>query len=77
MMMLAIQNEYDLPNAIIGAINAGCDMLMFSNHPYCSGKWGVVKPGDVVAIIEKAVDNQLIDPSRIDDAIDRIDSWIV
>lgn len=76
MMMLAIQKEYELKDAVIKAINAGCDMLMFSNHKYCTtDKWKTVEPCEVIDIITHAVQDGLISNERIEDAIHRISTW--
>ncbi len=77
MMMLAIQKEYSLEEAVVKAINAGCDMLIFSNHSYCTSKeWGSVESIDVINIILNALEQGIISEERIDDAVSRIDSWI-
>ena len=69
MQMGAIVDNYGYDEAIIKAINAGCDMLIISNN----GKtYDEKAPYDAVDIILKAVKDGLISEQQINDSYNRI-----
>lgn len=69
MQMGAIVDNYGYDEAIIKAINAGCDMLIISNN----GKtYNEKDPYDAVDIILKAVKDGEITPQQINDSYNRI-----
>ncbi|MFA5153163.1 MAG: glycoside hydrolase family 3 protein [Clostridia bacterium] len=69
MQMGAIVDNYGYDEAIIKAINAGCDMLIISNN----GKtYDEKAPYDAVDIILKAVKNGEITSQQINDSYNRI-----
>ncbi|MDD4531531.1 MAG: glycoside hydrolase family 3 protein [Candidatus Pacebacteria bacterium] len=69
MQMGAIVDNYGLEEAIIKAVNAGCDMLILSNN----GKtYDEKAPYDAVDIIYKAVKRGEISEQQINDSYDKI-----
>ena len=68
MQMKAISDHFTPKEAIILAINAGADMLIFGNQLSDTP----VHPKDLVDMIETAVTEGNINPQRIDDAYRRI-----
>ncbi len=75
--MGAIQQHYNLEEIVIKAINAGNDILLFSNNPNAAK--GVVNfqrdihiNQKVIAIVEKAIANGTIVEQRIDESYERI-----
>ncbi len=75
--MGAIQQHYDLPEIVIRSIQAGNDILMFSNNPNAAQGVPNFVPDiniaeKVIAIVEKAVDRGDISEKRIDDSYNRI-----
>jgi beta-N-acetylhexosaminidase len=69
MQMGAIVNNYGYDEAIIRAINAGCDMLIISNN---GTTYNEQAPYDAVNIILKAVKKGEISEQQINDSYDRI-----
>lgn len=69
MQMGAIVNNYGYDEAIIKAINAGCDMLIISNN---GTTYDEKAPYDAVDIIYKAVKNGQISEQQINDSYNRI-----
>lgn len=66
--MGAIKHNYDLEETVIQAINAGNDILLFSNrHPYNPNL-----VDDINKIIKNAIVEGLIKPDRIQESYDRI-----
>ena len=69
MQMGAIVDNYGFEEAIVKAINAGCDMLILSNN----GKtYDEKAPYDAVDIIYKAVKKGEISEQQINDSYDKI-----
>lgn len=69
MQMGAIVDNYGFEEAIIRAVNAGCDMLILSNN----GKtYDEKAPYDAVEIIYKAVKKGQISEQQINDSYDKI-----
>ena len=69
MQMGAIVDNYGFEEAIIKAVNAGCDMLILSNN----GKtYDEKAPYDAVDIIYKAVKRGEISEQQINDSYDKI-----
>ena len=71
MYMEAIVNHYTLSEAVIRAINAGCDMLILGNNSpsgYFPGR-----PNEVIDIIVNAVLTGEISRERLDESARRID----
>ncbi len=69
MQMGAIVDNYGYDEAIIKAINAGCDMLIISNN----GKtYDEKAPSDAVDIILKAIERGEISSEQINDSYNRI-----
>lgn len=68
MQMKAISDNYGLEQALVMAINAGADMLIFGNNLTVTPQ----DPGELVDIIEAKVRAGEISPSRIDEAYQRI-----
>jgi len=69
MQMGAIVNNYGYDEAIIKAINAGCDMLIISNN---GTTYDEKAPYDAVDIILKAVKKGEISEQQINDSYNRI-----
>lgn len=69
MQMGAIVNNYGYDEAIIKAINAGCDILIISNN---GTTYDEKAPYDAVDIIYKAVKNGQISEQQINDSYNRI-----
>jgi beta-N-acetylhexosaminidase len=69
MQMGAIVNNYGYNEAIIRAINAGCDMLIISNN---GTTYDEKAPYDAVDIIYKAVKSGQISEQQINDSYNRI-----
>ena len=69
MYMGAIVKHYALKEAIIRAINAGCDMLILSNNAKEYDENAAYK---AVKIISEAMDNGLILEDRINKSLERI-----
>jgi len=69
MQMGAIVNNYGYDEAIIRAINAGCDMLIISNN---GTTYKEQAPYDAVNIILKAVKKGEISEQQINDSYNRI-----
>lgn len=70
MQMDAISDHYGLENAIVMAINAGVDVLMFANTT--PNKEKIVSASEVHTIIKNLVKNRKISMTRINDAYNRI-----
>jgi beta-N-acetylhexosaminidase len=70
MQMGAIVNNYGYDEAIIKAINAGCDMLIISNN---GATYNEQAPYDAVDIILKAVKKEEISEQQINDSYNRIE----
>ena len=71
MYMEAIMNHYTLSEAVIRAINAGCDMLILGNNsPSC---YFPGRPNEVIDIIVNAVLTGEISRERFDESARRID----
>ena len=66
--MGAIRQNFDLEETVIQAINAGCDILLFSNRT----KHNPNLADDINKIIKNAILDGLIRPSRIQQSYDRI-----
>ena len=66
--MGAIRQNYDLEEAVIQAINAGNDILLFSNREHYNPNLA----NDVNKIIKNAILDGLIQPYRIQESYDRI-----
>jgi beta-N-acetylhexosaminidase len=71
MQMGAIVNNYGYDEAIIKAINAGCDMLIISNN---GTTYDEKDPHEAVDIIYKAVKDGQISEQQINDSYNRIQS---
>ena len=69
MQMGAIVNNYGYDEAIVKAINAGCDMLIISNN---GTTYDEKAPYDAVDIILKAVKKGEISEQQINDSYNRI-----
>jgi len=69
MQMGAIVNNYGFEDAIIRAVNAGCDMLGLSNN---GTTYDEKAPYDAVDIIYKAVKKGQISEQQINDSYNRI-----
>ncbi|MFH1714082.1 MAG: glycoside hydrolase family 3 protein [Candidatus Nealsonbacteria bacterium] len=69
MQMGAINKNFGFEESIIKAVNAGCDMLLFSNNTYTYDE-GLAKRAQEV--IFEAVKNGEIEVSRVVEASDRI-----
>lgn len=69
MQMQAISSHYGFEESIELAVNAGVDVLMFSNNIQGAGKR---TPSEVHAIIKKLVQKGKISPERIDLSYQRI-----
>lgn len=75
--MGAIASHYSLNETIILAINAGCDIMVFSNNPSaCKNIKGFAPDHDlplkIIDIVKNAVKTGLIDPSLIHDSYTKI-----
>ena len=68
MHMRAIIQEYDLTHAVIRAINAGVDILVFTYNPNAGNNF----ISNIIDMVKKAVDEQLIPKERIDASYRRI-----
>jgi len=65
MQMGAIPGHYSYKNAIISAINAGCDMLIISNN----GKiYDEKAPYEAIVIIYKAIKNGSLSLKRVSES---------
>ncbi|MCK9445423.1 glycoside hydrolase family 3 protein [bacterium] len=71
MQMGAIVNNYGYDEAIIKAINAGCDMLIISNN---GTTYDEKAPYDAVDIILKAIKKGEISEQQINDSYNKIQS---
>ena len=69
MQMGAIVNNYGYDEAIIKAVNAGCDMLIISNN---GTTYDEKAPYNAVDIIYKAVQDGQISEQQINDSYNRI-----
>jgi beta-N-acetylhexosaminidase len=69
MEMEAISEEYGLEEAIMRAINAGCDILVFSNN---TNEYNSEIVPEAVSIIHNLVDQGKISKERIKQSYDRI-----
>ena len=69
MQMGAITKNFDLKESIIYAINAGVDVLIFSNNQLYKDQ---VKPDEVISIIEDGVRNGEISLLSINESFKRI-----
>jgi len=70
MQMGAISKNYGFENAIMLAINAGVDVLMFTNSVAEGGK--LIDANEVHRVIKKLVSDRKITQQRIDEAYRRI-----
>lgn len=68
LQMKSVSQYYNLEKTVILAVNAGNDLLLFSNYFYPDPHI----PEKVAKIIKKALQDGLINPSRIDEAYERI-----
>lgn len=68
MQMKAISDHYQMEEAIVEAINAGGDMLIFSNHTTKN----TLSANVIIDLIERNVKKGKIKRARIDDAYRRI-----
>lgn len=68
LQMGAIANNYGLKEAVVLAVNAGADMLIFGNQLTPTPQ----DPRQLIDIIEEAVLNGEISPARIQDACRRL-----
>lgn len=66
--MGAVRENYKLDEIVIQAINAGCDILLFSNREHHNPNLAE----DIHKIIQKAVIDGQISPQRIQESYDRI-----
>ncbi len=66
MQMQAISQHYSLDESLRLTINAGADMMIFSNQ------WGDITPTEIIDRIEGLVQSGAVDLMRIDDAYRRI-----
>ncbi len=66
--MGAIRQNYDLEETVIQAVNAGNDILLFSNRERHNPNLA----DDINKIIKNAILDGLIEPSRIQESYDRI-----
>jgi beta-N-acetylhexosaminidase len=69
MQMGAIAGYFDFEEAIVKAINAGCDMLLFSNN---GGNYDGDIARKIVGVISSAVNNGKISEEKIIDSYNRI-----
>jgi len=69
MQMGAIVENYGFEDAIVRAINAGCDILIFSNN---GAEYDESVPGRAHEIILKAVQDGRISEKRINESHTRI-----
>jgi beta-N-acetylhexosaminidase len=70
MQMAAITDNYSFEDSIIKAINAGCDILVFSNNMRMGYDSSLAYK--VSGVIFDAVKNNKIGAQRIDDSYERI-----
>lgn len=75
--MGAIQQHYKLKDAVIGSINAGCDMFILSNNKAAAMGVDGFEPDPmigkkVVDLIAQAIDDGDILESRIDESFQRV-----
>ncbi len=68
LQMGAIINRFELEDIIISAINAGCDILQFSDPQDLNEDL----PNRIVEIVLQAIEAGQIDPQRIQESYDRI-----
>lgn len=68
LQMKAIRHHYGLDEALVKAINAGADMLIFANHT----KKNAVTAKAIIDMVEREVKKGKIKRTRIDDAYKRI-----
>jgi beta-N-acetylhexosaminidase len=66
--MGAIRNNYTLDDIVVNAINAGCDVMIFSNYNITD----LSLPKKVRKIIKRAIKNGKIAPERIEQSYTRI-----
>lgn len=69
LQMRAISDHYSIDEAMIAALNAGCDMLIIGNQ------LGSHPPEALILELEKAVQKQFVSLERIDTALQRIISY--
>lgn len=70
MQMDAISNHYGLENAIVMAVNAGVDVLMFANTT--PNKEKIVSASQIHTLLRKLVTERKISMARINEAYSRI-----
>lgn len=68
LFMNAIQNNYGMEEAVVATVNAGTDILLFSNNFYD----GISLPNFLINLISDKVTSGEIAESRIDEAYNRI-----
>jgi beta-N-acetylhexosaminidase len=73
--MGAIQNKYALEETVILAINAGCDLLLFSNNEKNNEKYGMVNPQTIIDIVFQAITEGKITENRIIESQERIEKF--
>jgi len=69
MQMSAITKHYGTEEAIIKAINAGIDVLIFSNNQLPENR---VTPNEIISLIERNIEDGRISLLRIDESYERI-----
>jgi len=69
--MGAVKQNYDLEETVIQAINAGDDILLFSNRV----RHNPNLPDDINMIVKSAITDGLIRPSKIQEAYDRVTAF--
>lgn len=75
--MGAIQQNYSLEDIVIQAIQAGNDLLIFSNNPHITKKIPDFKadpqlPLKIIKIVHKAIEEGKITPKRIEESYQRL-----
>lgn len=71
MQMKAISNHFGFERSIKMAIEAGVDILMFSNHIPIKGR-GMILPEDIIAIIKRLIAKGELSEERINTSYQRI-----
>jgi len=71
MQMKAISEQFGFEKSIKMAIDAGVDVLMFSNHIPMKGR-GTILPQDIIAIVKQMIAKGEISEERIEQSYQRI-----
>ena len=66
LQMRAVSDHYSIVDAMVQALNAGCDMLIIGNQLGCDS------PQALILALEQAIQSKKLSPARVDSALQRV-----